>query len=193
MTAGEAKTGYLWAIARDDRPWLTPSLVAASRLVGREIAVDAVHPAYRPDTVHRPGLALAGRHPLRFNETAISGSDQRPAMVRITANACSEALQSCSPLFGFLTRSSECWSPFQWMTSTTSPTAKSAMISVNTARTNRWRVRIAVCGTFQAAARLSANPEKSGFVPPGSGAFKSSRRLRHCSARCSAASHAFSS
>ena len=50
------------------------------------------------------------------------------------------------------------------MTSTISPAASStsATISVISARTSRWRVRIVVRGAFHAAERSSASPVKSG-------------------------------
>src|SRR5260370_30515965 len=72
-------------------------------------------------------------------------------MLRMTGSACSGVFQPCSPVRSLRTRSSECWPPFQWMTSTISPAASStsAMISVINARTNRWRVRIVVLGAFR--------------------------------------------
>src|SRR6202023_3392071 len=77
-------------------------------------------------------------------------------MLRMTASACSGVLHPCSPVRGLWTRSSECWPPFQWMTSTISPAASSisTTISVISARTSRWRVLIVVRGALHAAERF---------------------------------------
>ena len=77
------------------------------------------------------------RIPMRFSDAAMCSSLQRPAMRRIAANASSEVRQPCSPVRRFLTRSSECWPPFQWITRTTSRAAwsTSATMPVIKART----------------------------------------------------------
>ena len=59
------------------------------------------------------------RRPIRLSDAAMSSSGHRVAMLRITASAASGVLQPCSPVLGFLTRSSECRPPFQWITRTT--------------------------------------------------------------------------
>ena len=93
----------------------------------------------------------------------MSWSDHRPAMLRMTASACSGVLHPCSPVRGLRTRSSECWPPFQWMTSTISAAASSisTTISVISARTSRWRVLIVVRGACHAA-----EPSKGAFDDP---------------------------
>src|SRR5438552_1431725 len=116
-------------------------------------------------------------------------------MLRMTASACSGVLHPCSPVRGLWTRSSECWPPFQWMTSTISPAASSisTTISVISARTSRWRVLIVVHGALHAAERSSANPVTSGRTSSASDICIRSSRSRQRSTRCSAVSHASSS
>src|SRR3954471_10567967 len=60
------------------------------------------------------------RIPIRFNDAAMSSSDHREAMLRITARASSGVRQPCSPDFGLRTRSCECWPPRQWTVRMTS-------------------------------------------------------------------------
>ena len=77
-------------------------------LLGRTVGVNAVHPAHRADTVRSPSLALTRCIPIRFSVAAISASDQRVAMLRITASAASGVRHPCSPERGLRTRSCEC-------------------------------------------------------------------------------------
>ena len=77
-------------------------------LLGGAVGVDAVHPPQRADTVGRPSLPLARRNSIRFNLAAMSSSDQRVAMLRITARASSGVRQPCSPDFGLRIRNCEC-------------------------------------------------------------------------------------
>src|SRR5262249_14214697 len=85
------------------------------------------------------------------------------------------------------TRSSECWPPFQWMTSTISPAASSTSvtISVISARTSRWHIRIVVLGAFHAVERSSASAVRSGRAAPASGSGIPPSRCRHVSTPCS--------
>ena len=53
--------------------------------------------------------------PIRFKVAAMSSSDHRLAMLRMTARASSGVRQPCSPDFGLRTRSCECWPPRQWI------------------------------------------------------------------------------
>ena len=78
----------------------------------------------------------------------MSSSDQRVAMLRITASAASGVRHPCSPDFGLRTRSCECWPPRQWIVRTTSRVASStsAMMSVTRARRSCWRVRMVTPG-----------------------------------------------
>ena len=55
-------------------------------------------------------------------------------MLRMTARACSGVLQPCSPVLGLRTRNSECWPPFQWMTSTISPAVSSMSATISVIR-----------------------------------------------------------
>ena len=98
------------------------------------------------------------RIPIRFSDAAISSSDHRPAMLRITARASSGVRQPWSPVLGFLTRSCECWPPRQWIVRTTSRAASStsAMMSAIRARRSLWRARMLTPGAFHAASRSSA-------------------------------------
>ena len=83
-------------------------------------------------------------------------SDQRPAMLRITASASSVVAQPCSPDRGLRTRSSECWPPRQWIVRMTSPTSSSTstMMSVINVRSSCWRARVVTPGAFHAADRI---------------------------------------
>ena len=96
--------------------------------------------------------------PIRLSDAAICSSDQRPAMLRMTANASSVVAQPCSPVRGLRTRSSECWPPRQWIVSTTSraSSSTSTTMSVINVRSSCWRARIVTPGAFHAADRLSA-------------------------------------
>ena len=66
---------------------------------------------------HRQPFASLGRGTVGMDVVdpvaAIWSSLQRLAMLRMTANASSAVRQPCSPVLGFLTRSCECWPPFQ--------------------------------------------------------------------------------
>ena len=90
-------------------------------------------------------------------------SDQRPAMLLITASASSVVAQPCSPARGLRTRSSECWPPRQWIVRMTSraSSSTSTMMSVINVRSSCWRARIVTPGAFQAADRLSAKLVKA--------------------------------
>src|SRR4051795_6815945 len=69
--------------------------------------------------------------PIRFSDAAISLSDHRVAMLRITARASSGVRQPCSPDFGLRPRSRECWPPRQWIVRMTSRAASSTSATMS--------------------------------------------------------------
>ena len=73
-------------------------------LLGGPIAVNSVHRTQRADAVRSPSLPLPRVIPIRFSDAAMSASDHRPAMLRMTASASSGVRQLCSPDFRLRTR-----------------------------------------------------------------------------------------
>jgi hypothetical protein len=129
------------------------------------------------------------------SDAAICSSDQRPAMLRITAKASSAVAQPCSPVRGLRTRSSECWPPRQWMVSTTSRAASSTSTTICRdqgpqqllSRTHGHM------GAFQAADRFSARSAKAPRVDLDRFELPAGWRACRSRTRRSAASQFFSS
>ena len=132
--------------------------------------------------------------PIRLRVAAMSWSDQRVAMLRMTARASSEVLQSCSPVQGLRRRSSECCPPFQWMISTIScaGSSTSTTMSLMMARTSCWRDCMLTLAFFHAASRSSATPVEVRDAGVGAQVVVASTRASHARTRRRAASQLFS-
>ena len=67
-------------------------------LLRRAVGVDAAHASNRATRCAVQVLPWPVGMPIRLSDAAISSSDQRPAMLRITASASSGVAQPCSPV-----------------------------------------------------------------------------------------------
>ena len=83
---------------------------------------------------------------------AMSVLDQCPAVLRIVPAVSYGVILSYHPGAGIGTRSRECRSPRQWMTSATSRAALSTSATMSAIRVRKscWRTRMVVVGAFQA-------------------------------------------
>ena len=139
------------------------------------IGMDVMNSPKRADALGRPRLALAGLQ---------SHAVERGCYMLVVPTSGhaphhrQSAVRGLAPVLarpGFLTRSCECWPPFQWITRRTSRAASSTSATMSTIRVRRCRARMLVAGAAQAWDRSAEKPERFGAGVAGSGARPASR------------------
>ena len=91
------KTGYLWAIARDDRPWAGPDPPAVVYLYAPGPRRRACHPAARRVQRRSPGRRLRGLQRARRSRPRRRSGDARLLLVATSGAASTRSPRAATP------------------------------------------------------------------------------------------------